>query len=557
MLLNINRNLFQNFPFHLVSISPWPILVSFSLLSLTMGAVLSMHGYGNFTFLLGVASTGLGMLLWFRDIILEAFSQSIVFLVLNFIISMIVSCNGIFDIQNLGLFLFTVNPTQNVYYRFVHTASSNKDNNDAGGTDGDNDDNSIALKNEFDNHPAEWAEAKYYSEEMFVSEYLEETMSSFEEAFPKLYQDSQLKLLLNKQSMEMALKDFLQTDDLSKVTVAELLLALENQPGSTLFENFTSVFNDFDFSKVNPEDVNQRVAEVNSSFEKDMGEYVSNKTTKAIEMTNDQLIINLPVWRESYEKIYSVFKDNYSKLEVTGKIGLFGITNLLMYRTLLRVYDRDKSVDLSNLKSDKAKVKVIKIYQKNRYNYSTYGALVVMSGINTMYFASKYFISSKVTIEANTSSYLTNIKKFSFLLIFGKNKIKNTILFLFLILILSAILMIVLPFILPLIEFLKFIIISNLIYFKIILAGMLNVTILVNILEIFIINKYSKLKEEPKYNKNIPEFIIKELQNLFEISKLEELAKEIILNNMLKTLIYLIILDILLIIIIFITILIT
>lgn len=72
MLLNINRNLFQNFPFHLVSISPWPILVSFSLLSLTLGAVLSMHGYGDFTFLLGLASTGLGMLLWFRDIILEA-----------------------------------------------------------------------------------------------------------------------------------------------------------------------------------------------------------------------------------------------------------------------------------------------------------------------------------------------------------------------------------------------------------------------------------------------------------------------------------------------------
>ena len=72
MLININRNLFQNFPFHLVTISPWPILVSFSLLSLTLGAVLSMHGYGSFTFLLGLTSTGLGMLLWFRDIILEA-----------------------------------------------------------------------------------------------------------------------------------------------------------------------------------------------------------------------------------------------------------------------------------------------------------------------------------------------------------------------------------------------------------------------------------------------------------------------------------------------------
>ena len=71
MLLNINRNLFQNFPYHLVTVSPWPILVSFSLLSLTIGAVLSMHGYGDFTFILGLCSTTLGMLLWFRDIILE------------------------------------------------------------------------------------------------------------------------------------------------------------------------------------------------------------------------------------------------------------------------------------------------------------------------------------------------------------------------------------------------------------------------------------------------------------------------------------------------------
>ena len=58
MLLNINRNLFQSFPFHLVTVSPWPILVSFSLLSLTLGAVLSMHGSGNFTFIVGLASTG-------------------------------------------------------------------------------------------------------------------------------------------------------------------------------------------------------------------------------------------------------------------------------------------------------------------------------------------------------------------------------------------------------------------------------------------------------------------------------------------------------------------
>ena len=38
---------FQHFPFHLVDPSPWPILTSFSLLNLTIGAVLYMHGYKN------------------------------------------------------------------------------------------------------------------------------------------------------------------------------------------------------------------------------------------------------------------------------------------------------------------------------------------------------------------------------------------------------------------------------------------------------------------------------------------------------------------------------
>ena len=44
-ILNINRNQFQNFPYHLVEISPWPIVSSFALLNLTIGAVMYMQGY--------------------------------------------------------------------------------------------------------------------------------------------------------------------------------------------------------------------------------------------------------------------------------------------------------------------------------------------------------------------------------------------------------------------------------------------------------------------------------------------------------------------------------
>nr|YP_009710587.1 cytochrome c oxidase subunit 3 [Amanita basii]QFZ98536.1 cytochrome c oxidase subunit 3 [Amanita basii] len=64
---------FQYFPFHLVTPSPWPILLSFSLLNLTVGAVLYMHGFlnGGIVLTTGFILTLFGMTLWFRDVITE------------------------------------------------------------------------------------------------------------------------------------------------------------------------------------------------------------------------------------------------------------------------------------------------------------------------------------------------------------------------------------------------------------------------------------------------------------------------------------------------------
>jgi cytochrome c oxidase subunit 3 len=68
-----NINKYQYFPFHLVDPSPWPILLSFSLLNMAIGAVLSMHGFqnGGAILTLGFILTASGMTLWFRDIITE------------------------------------------------------------------------------------------------------------------------------------------------------------------------------------------------------------------------------------------------------------------------------------------------------------------------------------------------------------------------------------------------------------------------------------------------------------------------------------------------------
>jgi cytochrome c oxidase subunit 3 len=82
----INRNQFQSFPYHLVEPSPWPILVSFSLLSLTLGAVMYMQGftYGGQLLSLGFTLTVFGMILWFRDIITEGIKKYISFIIYQY-----------------------------------------------------------------------------------------------------------------------------------------------------------------------------------------------------------------------------------------------------------------------------------------------------------------------------------------------------------------------------------------------------------------------------------------------------------------------------------------
>lgn len=68
------RNILNAHPFHLVDTSPWPIATSFSLLTLTTGAVMSFHGvyFGVYVLITGLLCTIISMSFWFRDVISES-----------------------------------------------------------------------------------------------------------------------------------------------------------------------------------------------------------------------------------------------------------------------------------------------------------------------------------------------------------------------------------------------------------------------------------------------------------------------------------------------------
>ena len=67
------RYQFQAHPFHLVDRSPWPLLISFSLLMSAVGAAMYFHGFKDSSLLLslGLILVIITMLLWFRDVVAE------------------------------------------------------------------------------------------------------------------------------------------------------------------------------------------------------------------------------------------------------------------------------------------------------------------------------------------------------------------------------------------------------------------------------------------------------------------------------------------------------
>jgi quinol-cytochrome oxidoreductase complex cytochrome b subunit/heme/copper-type cytochrome/quinol oxidase subunit 3 len=60
-------------PYHLVTSSPWPFLISLSLLAVTVGMVMFFHRFTGSSFVLttGLVTLGLIMVCWFRDIVRE------------------------------------------------------------------------------------------------------------------------------------------------------------------------------------------------------------------------------------------------------------------------------------------------------------------------------------------------------------------------------------------------------------------------------------------------------------------------------------------------------
>ena len=109
------------------------------------------------------------------------------------------------------------------------------------------------------------------------------------------------------------------------------------------------------------------------------------------------------------------------------------------------------------------------------------------------------------------------------------------------------------PYIYPLLKYIFTFINSYFIYVKVFTILMLLLTIIYFIIELRIIDKFSKLDAKPVYSRIIPHFIKSELDLLYSISKFTAIEKDIVVNHIIKTMLFLIILFLIMIIFILIT----
>lgn len=108
------RRAYQFHPYHLVDPSPWPLITSFALLTLTLSAVMYFNGYANGGTLLslGFLATLFAMILWFRDVAAEGSFMG----------------NHTFAVQkglNLGVALFIVSEIFffiSIFWAYFHSA---------------------------------------------------------------------------------------------------------------------------------------------------------------------------------------------------------------------------------------------------------------------------------------------------------------------------------------------------------------------------------------------------------------------------------------------------
>ena len=404
-------------------------------------------------------------------------------------------------------------------------------------------------------------EIRNSSDQMTLLEYTRENTSSYEEAFPNLCKDPKVREMFN----EKKLKEVFEQSDISNLFngaeysgIADLVKDL---PGETTSEKIYNLIKSHKnmtgksiFTKDNENEkekwleiLSEKIDGINEKLEKAINTPKSVTGTNIIELTsNNLLVIDLNRLNELTDKVLS------NALEQANAIGLnniclFGLTNLMLYKGIVATYDRGHKIDLSSIKGDNKKLIALRILQDRRYKFCVLGSLIVMAGINSLFFSNKFLNKNLYSVNSNISSNdngtSSNIVNKSIIFLFTKFKNLHAInKFLIIIMLLPVIFYMSYMYLGLIFSYYRLFMIDNYFYINLLLILLISLSILYEIITIYIINKFSLTNEKPNIHKYVPSYIKNKILLLYEISQFEGSDKLIIINILIKNILFLILL---------------
>ena len=384
------------------------------------------------------------------------------------------------------------------------------------------------------------SELRDHTQQKSVFEFLPEFKINSDKKLPYCFTSKQQ--ILENQSI----KDFTQdtVTELSKKesSMKNIFQTLNSMKGNYFTDKYLNYYSLYHNKPSSPSEAD--VLSISTSTNQNIIEMMPSKSKSGLQEINPegQIIIDPQKLKENLKWIeenilYKIHDIDLNSLPYL----IYGMSNLLAYRSIIHIYDRTQKVDLNSLSSDKNKIEALKIMQKNRLIFTSVGALGVLIGLNSiMYFQRNYMpktidlnVSVNTTPESNQSDY-------SFVFFAQKYfKTLNKKLKLFIIFILFPLFIFIsYPFLsyvyLSYVIFLN----SNIFYFKLLVCLLDILAISYNIFVLYLINKYSKLNDKPRLSKYIPSFINNELSSAYKISRYCEHDKLIIIGIFYKTIFY-------------------
>ena len=227
-------------------------------------------------------------------------------------------------------------------------------------------------------------------------------------------------------------------------------------------------------------------------------------------MGEGKIMVDFKEIHSMWADVFKFAKDHTDILQISSNVCFFGISNLLLYRGIMKAYDSGNNVDLSKFKTDKSRINALNLIQKNRIVFASSTAYFLMLGINCLFLARQSMFDSKFNSnyvrarQSLNSTPSSNKPDTSFMFLITSLKKSKLWVKILIFLMLTAFILKIDPNLNNILYYYRLILTNKLITLKLILIFISMFYILYFILILYLINKYSILKLKPFYSNYIP-----------------------------------------------------